>query len=181
MSDEDSRLHAATQRVDAILGELHAMVGPPAWQRIEALLQTVTGLYAAGLEHAIDHATATGADAARLAARLCDDELTASLLLLHGLHPVPTTERVERALTAARTRLGLAIAVDELDRHGVLSLHAEQGLPSCPSSRASLQQSLADLVYEHAPEVVGVRLHDARDASGGLVQIDVRRSGRCTA
>ena len=38
--------------------------------------------------------------------RLADDELVASLLLVHGLHPTTSTTRVERALDGVRPYLG---------------------------------------------------------------------------
>lgn len=177
MSDDERRLASDAAKVERLLADLQGMVGPSAWQRVEELLQTVTGLYAAGLERALEHARASGAND-ELVDRLCEDELTSSLLLLHGLHPRPPRERIESALAAAQPRLGHAMQVVDLDEQGVLTLRPNDGaLPSCPSSRSSLERTLEELVTANAPEVVRVQLDDGQNGAPRLVQLGLGRAG----
>lgn len=172
MSADEARLEADGREVERLLGELQTMVGPTAWGRVEMLLQTVTGLYAAGLERLLEHGRSAGADETRLAERVCEDELTSSLLVLHGLHPRPLLERLEGALARAR----LDVRVLGVDEGGVATLRSGSPLPSCPSSRASFERTLEELVAQCAPEIGQVRL-EGPDPAARLVQIDLRRVG----
>ena len=73
--------------------------GPVARERAEELVRLVTDLYGAGLERLLE----VLADAGRLDEALLDalaaDELVASLLLVHGLHPYDVGTRVARRWT----------------------------------------------------------------------------------
>ena len=72
--------------------------------RATELLRLVTELYGGGLERVV--ALASGS-VARALARLLDDDLVASLLLVHGLHPDSVPARVEQA-----ARVGAAVPRD---------------------------------------------------------------------
>src|SRR6185436_4355638 len=89
-------------RVEALVGALESCPDPAAREAARQLVRTLLDLHAAGLGRMLDIA---GRESA-LVGRLADDPLVSSLLLLHGLHPRPAAERVERALDRARPRLG---------------------------------------------------------------------------
>lgn len=177
MSADEERLAADAWKIERLLSDLQTMVGPPAWQRVEELVQTVTELYAAGLERTIEYALAAGADEPSLVGSLCDDELAASLLVLHGLHPRPPQERIGQALAAARPQLGMDIEIVDLDARGVLVLRPQGSVPTCPSSRSALERMIHELVSQSAPEVVRVQLDAEVTPSSRLVQIGMGRSG----
>lgn len=84
---EDAQLHRDSARIEQLLDELKAMVGPPALQRIEELVTALVTLYGAGLERMVRAAREAARDPGELAGRLCGDELLSSLLMLHDLHP----------------------------------------------------------------------------------------------
>ena len=81
-------LRGVGDRIERLLGELEAAVPPATFGRIEDVIALVTQLYGAGLERI---AGFVGPEALR---RLAGDDLVASLLVLHGLHP-------DKALQAA--------------------------------------------------------------------------------
>lgn len=180
MSADEERLAADARKIERLLSDLQNMVGPPAWQRVEELVQTVTELYAAGLERTIEHALASGADEESLVGALCDDELAASLLVLHGLHPRPPRERIQQALAAARAQLGMDLEIADLDPHGVLVLRPQGSLPTCPSSRSALERTINDVVSQSAPEVTRVQILGGETPSSRLVQIGMGRAGGAT-
>jgi hypothetical protein len=176
----DADLRAHGDRIERLLDEIRGMAGPPTWARVEELLRLMMELQGAGLERLLDHAVGAGAEVGDLERRTSGDDLVSSLLLLHGLHPVPLKERVERALAIARERLGLAgdaLSLVALERDGVARIHLDAA--GCPSARPSLVQSVRRAVLDAAPELAGVALEgDAPPAAGKLVTIGPPRDRR---
>lgn len=153
----EEELLSAGDRVAQLLEDVRGMVGPSAWQRVEELVQRLLELYGAGLERVLDHAVAVEGERGALAERLQRDALVSSLLALHGLHPAPTSERVERALEDVRERLGLLdLEVVAFEPDGAVRLRAATDPRSCPSSGATLARAIERTVLEAAPEIAGV-------------------------
>jgi hypothetical protein len=100
-------------RIQQLLDEARELAAGPAWERIEELVRRLLALEGEGLSRLLAHARACGADGT-LDERIAADELVSSLLLLHGLHPVPASERVSRALEELRPRLAARGARAEL-------------------------------------------------------------------
>jgi Fe-S cluster biogenesis protein NfuA/nitrite reductase/ring-hydroxylating ferredoxin subunit len=170
------------ERIAALLDDVHAMAGQPTWQRVEELVQRLVALYGAGLERLLDLVAEGGAFDDALEARLAKDELISSLLVLHGLHPIPTIERVERALAEVRPYLGSHsgdVALLDLDDAGVAHLELLGSCHGCPSSRATLEQTIRAAIEAAAPEVTEIEVRGVTNEpaeSAQLVQIDLRRS-----
>jgi hypothetical protein len=146
-------------RIARLLDELRAMAGPTTWQRVEELLRCVTGLYGAALGRVLELAREGGAlDPAR-AARLCEDELVSSLLLLHGLHPVPAAERIARAVERLRERLApqIELAVEDAGSQHVVRLRV-RGEPGGCGGGAALARGIENALLEAAPELERVEI-----------------------
>lgn len=178
---EDTELQAESARIERLLAELRDLVPLPAWQRVEDVLRAVVRLYGAGLGRALAHARASGADGEHFDARLCDDELLASLLVLHGLHPVGLEERVQRALAALRADLSLADDALRLVRvgDGAVEVAASEAIGGGAMSRGLAEATVRRVLETAAPEIVTIEisgLPQPRDAS--LVQLRVSRSTR---
>jgi hypothetical protein len=71
------------------------------------VLARLVRLYGVGLQRALEHARASGADGGNFDAALTADDLLGSLLVMHGLHPLTTEERVERLAATLPGRLGV--------------------------------------------------------------------------
>ena len=78
-------LRAVGDRIEQLLDELRATRRPARVDRAEELLRLVTELYGAGLERVSSRSCGTRRPSC--SATLVDDELVASLLVVHGLHP----------------------------------------------------------------------------------------------
>ena len=93
-----------------------------------------------------------------LLARLADDELVASLLLLHGLHPESLQARVERALSSLQRSLGSGdvrlLDVDE--ETGTVRVRLLVG--GAGSVPASLEQLVRRTIEDAAPEVGAIEV-----------------------
>jgi Fe-S cluster biogenesis protein NfuA len=139
------------------------MAGPTTWQRVEELVRRLVGLYGDALGRILAASGADGAPDPALAARLCDDELVSSLLLLHGLHPIPAAERVARAVEALRARLApdVAIELTGLGEDGVVRLRVAGEASGCGGAGAALARSIEGAILEAAPEVSRVEIEGA--------------------
>ena len=95
------RLVEVGERLERVL-EGGAPESPVAREDARELVRLLTDLYGEVLERVLDLADDAGSLNDNLLARLADDRLVSSLLLVHGLHPYGVQERVERALAALR-------------------------------------------------------------------------------
>src|ERR1700740_1909890 len=95
---------AAGDRIQTLLDSCAAS-GAAARERAQQLVREVVGLYGAGLERIIALSELPGKDNGWLE-RLAADDLVASLLLVHGLHPHDVHRRVSDALDRVRPYLG---------------------------------------------------------------------------
>ncbi|MBV9253389.1 MAG: hypothetical protein JO054_04075 [Actinobacteria bacterium] len=73
-------------RIEARLRQLQARLDDATMADVEEVLSLLTTLYGAGLANVVDVLRATP-DGEALVARLADDKLVATLLILHDLHP----------------------------------------------------------------------------------------------
>src|SRR5438105_2334661 len=119
MMIDEPRLQIESAEIEPMLAELRELVAPSAWERVEEVLARLVRLYGAGLERALAHARAAGAYAPTFDELVGEDAVLASLLVLHGLHPLPTVERIRRAVECVTDTLGLRegdITILEIER-----------------------------------------------------------------
>src|SRR5689334_3324392 len=104
MGDE-ANLRTVGARVEALLQELESSPDPSIRSRAEELVGSLVQLYGDALTRIVAAMHETAAPE-HLLEQLAEDELVASLLILHGLHPLTTEARIERALGKVRPYLG---------------------------------------------------------------------------
>ncbi|WP_064438856.1 NifU family protein [Hoyosella altamirensis] len=155
----------AGERIDALLDAM-ASSGPIVRERAEHLVREVVGLYGAALEQI--QALAGECDDKQLLRKLADDDLVASLLLVHGLHPDDEETRVRRALDSVRPYLGShggdvdLIGIED----GVVHLRFQGTCKSCPSSAATLELAVEGAIKAAAPEVTAIEAETASPEAG---------------
>jgi Fe-S cluster biogenesis protein NfuA len=147
-------LRAVGDRIEHLLDELHATAEPSSWARAEEVLALVTELYGAGLARIVEFV-----DDATMA-RLLSDELVASLLVLHGLHPDDLAARVEQALEEVRPYLAAHSGDVELigvdDELSAVCIRLLGSCHGCPSSSITLKLAVEKAIMEAAPEVTRI-------------------------
>ncbi len=168
-----SDLRATGERIDALIeAVVGGGVGPAnptrARERAEELVRVVTDLYGAGLERLLEIVYDSGRLDDELLGRLADDDLVASLLLVHGLHPYDVQARVEQALDSVRPYLGSHggdVELIEVSEEGVVNLRLLGSCDGCPSSSVTLELAVRDAIEGAAPEVVAIEVEtpSARD------------------
>ena len=166
-NSDDAQWRTAGDRIQTLL-EASSSGGAIARERAEQLVREVTDLYGAALERMMDVALAANPD---LAHRFAADDLVASLLLVHGLHPHTVEHRVSEALDSVRPYLGshggdvslLGVA------DGVVHLQFQGSCKSCPSSSVTLELAVEDAVRAAAPEITSIEVVAAEKDSGAGV------------
>ena len=169
---EGQDLRAVGSRIEELLGQIRA--GDPGTAEVaEEVVRLVVELYGAGLERTVELAGPEAMD------RLVEDELVASLLVLHGLHPKDTHTRVVEALDQVRPYLGSHAGGVELlgvDPEGVVHLRLEGSCDGCPSSTMTVKLAIERAIEEAAPEVTAVEVENlTREKEPQLLQIQPLR------
>src|SRR5579859_404516 len=176
-----TRVKQAGDRIEEILGALRS--GAPAVAAAaEELTGLLVGLYGDGLARIMAVLGESGPAGARLIAKLTEDPLVESLLLLHDLHPLDVDARVQRALDQVRPYLGShAGGVEYLGvTDGVARLRLEGSCHGCPSSTVTVRLAIEDAVKNAAPEVTEVVVEGMTEPPAGsrtLLQIGRRPDG----
>ncbi len=166
-------------RVEELLAALRASAGGKVTGMAEELVGLLVGLYGDGLGQIVAVLRDGGEAGATTLARLTEDPLVESLLLVHGLHPLDVDARIQRALDRIRPYLGShAGGVRYLGvTDGVARLRLEGSCHGCPSSTVTVQLAIQGAVEEAAPEVTQVVVEGMTEPPGpGLLQIG-RRPG----
>ena len=182
-------LRTTGERIDGLIEALAtAPQGPPtpaaparAREQAEELVRAVTDLYGAGLERLLEIAYDSGRLDDELLGLLADDELVASLLLVHGLHPYDVRTRVERALDSVRPYLGSHggdVELLEVSDEGVVRLRLLGSCDGCPSSSVTLELAVEDAIEAAAPEIVVDRGRHpvVRQTTPGLIPVESLRA-----
>jgi len=151
------------ERVQDLLGSLDDIADPFAQQRVQELIGAVLELYGAGLDRILGVVSDAGEAGLPIRDALLEDGIVASLLLIHGLFPVPLQERVIEALDSVRPFLAShggnveLISVED----GVARLQLQGSCNGCPSSAATLEHALREAIDAAAPDLLGLEVEGA--------------------
>jgi Fe-S cluster biogenesis protein NfuA/nitrite reductase/ring-hydroxylating ferredoxin subunit len=170
--ESDAQWRTAGDRIQTLLDSCAAN-GPAAYERAQQLVREVVGLYGAGLERVVQLSELSGQDPGLLE-RLAADDLVASLLLVHGLHPHDVHRRVSDALDRVRPYLGSHggdVDLLEVTDDDVVRLAFRGSCKSCPSSAVTLELAVEDAVRAAAPEIASIEVvsADAATAPAGVI------------
>jgi Fe-S cluster biogenesis protein NfuA len=163
---EPMPLPQGMDRIEELVARLEA--APDASFRADAmaLVQLLLDLHRQGLARILElagklepagknGASSNGTGGSGLIQRLGADACVAPLLMLHDLHPVDLSTRVEQALEKVRPLLrshGGDVELTSLT-HGVVQLKLEGSCHGCPSSALTLRNAIEDAMLEFAPDI----------------------------
>lgn len=149
------RVH--TERVEKLVSRLDGCGDPELRAIALELVQSVVELHGAALERMLESISQIPAGERALDEAI-EDDLVASVLLLHGLHPDPIETRVLRALEKVRPYLHSHggdvdfVSVDE----GRVRIKLLGSCGSCPSSSITIKNAVEDALYGAAPDIVEI-------------------------
>jgi Fe-S cluster biogenesis protein NfuA/nitrite reductase/ring-hydroxylating ferredoxin subunit len=151
------------QRVQELQERLESMAGSGGGTVAEVadeLVSAVVQMYGAGLERIMAALLDGGAEGERIAAVLGDDELVATLLLIHDLHPTPLADRVTAALDSVRPYMeshGGNVELLSLE-HGVARIHLQGSCSDCSASAVTLELAIKQALEDAAPDLAGLEV-----------------------
>jgi len=151
--------------IEELLRKIESVADPSLRANVEELVELVMNLHGAGLERILEFIRAAGDSGEAVIKKLGGDELTASLLVLYGLHPLNVEARVTQALDKVRSRLrphgGEVELLSVQDGAIRLRLHAKgQG---CGSTAQSLKEMVEEAVYQAAPDLTTLIVEGAEE------------------
>lgn len=155
MANEEVRSQQWIDRIEGLVHDAESIADAKARSIAVDLLQAVLELHAAALERIIEIVAASGAPGETAMARLADDELTGSVLLLHGLHPDDLETRVRRALEKMQRLFNsrdASISLISLE-DGIVRLQFDS---TRKSSAAPVRAAIESAMYQAAPEIRSV-------------------------
>jgi len=178
---DDKRFQEQMQRVEELVETIEASADPNIRSAALELVQTLMDFNGAGIERMMDITADAGAAGYAIFDDFARDDLTASLLLLYGLHPLDIETRINQAIEKVRPSLSLhegdveVLGISE----GVVKLRLKGSCDGCPSSAATLKHTIEEAIYAAAPDVIGIDVEGVvveTAESNGFVQIG-KRSG----
>ncbi len=151
-----------TERVERLAAKLESTGDPETRAAALDLVQSVIELHGAALSRLIDSLSSTPEGAVALQEAV-KDELVASMLLLHTLHPDDIETRVLRGIERVRPYLKSHGGDVELAgvRDGIVRLVLHGSCGSCPSSSLTLKDAVEDALFEAAPDIVKIVAENA--------------------
>ena len=185
MATEHQAPEELVERVQDLLGSLDEIADPVAQNRVQELIGAVLELYGAGLERILGVVNDAGEAGLPIREALLDDGIVASLLLIHGLFPVPLEERVMQGLENIRPFLaghGGNVELVSLE-NGIARLRLQGSCDGCPASASTLENALREAIDEVAPDLLGlevegvVGLDEAQASPAGMALPMVKVGG----
>jgi Fe-S cluster biogenesis protein NfuA/nitrite reductase/ring-hydroxylating ferredoxin subunit len=173
---------ALIDRVQALTAQLEAVHDVEARVVADELVASIMQLYGAGLERIFEALDVPGASAAAVRDELVGDGVVASLMLIHGLYPVPLDERVREALASVRPYMESHGGDVELVAlvEGVAHLRLVGHCRGCPASEATLELAIKQALDEAAPDLEGLEVEGVREpatANGNGFALPIVQSG----
>jgi Fe-S cluster biogenesis protein NfuA len=164
------------QRLDVLLREVERFADPAAQAHTRELVQAILDLHGVGLERLLEHLAAAGEAGAEVLDTCAGDEVVAGLLLLHGLHPLDVETRVRQALDEVRPHLRSHGGSVELlgVQDGIVRLRLVGNCDGCPSSAATMRQTVEAAILAKAPDVTAVEVEGAAESIPGTVNGQAR-------
>jgi len=181
----ENRHERLVEHVQELQAQLD-LVGDRATRELsEELVSAVVQMYGVGLERILGALFAAGEEGERIAVGLTDDQLVATLLLIHDLHPVPLDERVQGALDSVRPYMeshGGDVELLSLE-HGIARIRLQGSCSDCSASSVTLELAIKQALEEAAPDLEGLEVEGvtAQTAGGpGLPMVTGTASANAT-
>jgi Fe-S cluster biogenesis protein NfuA/nitrite reductase/ring-hydroxylating ferredoxin subunit len=164
----------AGERIDTLL-DASSAGGVVARERSEELVRLVADLYGAGLERVLELMHERGHLDEETLDALAGDDLVASLLLVHGLHPYGVATRVEKALEGVRPYLGSHggdVELLDVTDDGVVRLRLLGSCDGCASSSVTLKLAVEGAIQDAAPEISAIEVQTPTESASPVIPMN---------
>jgi hypothetical protein len=158
-------VNAAVTQIESLLDELAASEDARVRPKAEQLVQLLMEVYGAGIGRMLAILRDAGDAGQGVLDRFAGDKLVASLLLVHGLHPLDAETRIRQALERLERRLDSERIAFEGISEGVARVRIENS--GNGGSAGALKAAIERAVADAAPDVDAVEI----DVPSQFVQI----------
>ena len=151
---ERGQFRIKTERVEKLAAKLDQAGDPETRAVALELVQSVVELHGAALQRLIDKCLQT-AGGERVLDEALQDDLVASMFLLHSLHPDDIETRVLRGIETVRPYLKShggdceLVAIND----GIVRLRLRGTCGSCASSSLTLKNAVEEALFQVAPDI----------------------------
>ena len=147
-------------RVQELQAELDSAADSATGELAAELVSCVVRMYGAGLERIVSALADAGDPGRRIADALAEDQLVATLLLIHDLHPVPLADRVQAALDSVRPYMeSHGGNVELLSLEGAVArIHLRGSCSDCAASSVTLELAIKQALEDAAPDLMGLEV-----------------------
>ncbi|MDQ4080997.1 MAG: hypothetical protein M3125_09580 [Gemmatimonadota bacterium] len=159
------------EQVETLVTRLSQSPDPAVRHDAQELVRLLMTLYGSGLARILEILERDERDGRRLVNALGTDDLIASLLVLHDLHPDDSATRISRGLEKLQSVAGVPVVLLDVVA-GTVRVRVDAGHePPTPALR-DLPQLISEMVSAVAPDVTEVHVEGLPPkAPAGLVQL----------
>jgi Fe-S cluster biogenesis protein NfuA/nitrite reductase/ring-hydroxylating ferredoxin subunit len=153
--------------IEELVRRLETASDPEVLTTARTLVAGVMELHREALDRVLAVLGRSGAAGSAILDSLTRDDLVASVLLLHDLHPADLETRVRGALEKTRPYLkshGGNVELVGIDAPGTVRLRLQGSCHGCPSSALTLKLAIEQAIHEAAPEVSAIEVEGRTDA-----------------
>jgi hypothetical protein len=162
MANNETRSQAWVDKIEELVRQAESISDPQARGVCVDLLRAVLEFHASGLERVMDIVFESGAAGDQIIERIADDDLTSSMLLLHGLHPDDLETRINRAVQKLQDMffsLGANLSVLAIEPGTVrLQFQSQRTWSGAP-----VKSSVEKAIFQAAPEITNVILEGVKE------------------
>ena len=177
MANDEIRSQEWIDKIEGLVHRAEAIADPATRSVAVELLQAVLDFHAAGIERMLEIAASPGAAADTIIEQIAKDDLTSSVLLLHGLHPDDLETRVNRAVQKLQPMfhsLGAELSLSAIEED-VVRLHFDS--PRTWTG-APVRASVENAVFQAAPEITTVVIDGLKETPpNGFVPVSELLTG----
>jgi hypothetical protein len=176
MTEEDSFL----LRLEFLTQEIESCTDPAARERLRGAIGILLDFHGRALARLMGLLRQSGDSGTAAINAMAGDDLVASLLSLHDLHPWDVHARLKQAIERAASQWasqGTRVELLGVTQDSIAQLRLTKVPTATPSSPAKLKKSIERIVYSAAPDISGVTLEGLEEAqtSIGFVPITALR------
>jgi len=150
------------ERIGQLSAQIESSADPAVSRAADELVATMLEMYGEGLRRVLEPLD----EGVRL--QLAEDDLVASLLLIHDLHPVPLEQRVQAGLDEVRPYMkshGGGVELLGIEE-GVARLRLDGSCDGCAASASTLELAVEKALEEAAPDLLGIEVEGVLAEAG---------------
>lgn len=162
MANDEVRSQEWIDKIEALVHQAEGLSDPVARNVAVELLQAVLEFHAAGMNRLLEIIAESGATGAATMDAIAKDDLTSSMLLLHGLHPDDLETRLSRAVHKLQemfASLGARLSLVAVEGDTVRLQFDSPRTWSGPPVKASIE----NVIFQAAPEIASVVIEGLKE------------------